>query len=83
MLVAAKGTTPAQRLFTAAQGCCGGVQPPTLVWAPDGSQLLIGTLIDKEQVPVHAFTPDGREITPPGDLSELVGVAVWQPVPRS
>jgi hypothetical protein len=83
MLAAAAGTGDPRQLVVAAHGCCGGLPPPALVWTPDGTHLLVGSLIDTEQVPVHAFTPDGQETSAPAAISELVGVAAWQPVPET
>ena len=49
-----------------------------LVWAPDGSRLLVGGLNDQELI--TAFTPDGHRTTPLAGISDLVGQVAWQPV---
>ena len=82
MLLPLDGSTGPRGLFVAARGCCGARPAPTLVWAPDGSRLLVGSLVDEEQRPVRAFTAEGREVAPPDlvGMPDLVGAAAWQPV---
>lgn len=80
MIAPTNGATGPLSLVVAAQGCCGGQLPPALVWAPDGSRLLVGDLNDQELI--TAFTPDGHRTTPPAGISDLVGQVAWQPVNR-
>lgn len=80
MLAPADGSSRPKNLMVAANGCCGGALPPALVWAPDGSRLLVGALIEAETVPVHAFTPKGEPAEAPANVPDLVGQVAWQPV---
>jgi WD40 repeat protein len=58
------------------RNCCGGWTPPSVVWAPDGGQVLFGS----NRHPTRAYTSDGERIENPGSLPQLLGSATWQPL---